>query len=530
MAREPDADSRPISVAELMARARELDEAPTDGDAASSDGSGRRRRGGAGSVSFAELTGELPRVSDAPSRSGRQTGAPETDAPAAASAPSADPESRFVPTEQAARAAEPARRPFPRSEPPRPTREPEVFPRSEAPVGRPFEPPVRPAAWSAPDRGAGERPVHPPTRDISSGAIADRFRDQRRAEAEDAVETGIIPRVEQATDVDVSTPPTGSLDGADVGHLTPQEREREFERYRNFEDIDDLAEPEAEPKKKRGRFGGLLRGRSATADDRSRPRDDQPDESDDHEQSDDRPWTRWPADDAAETDPDVGHSTRSNELRDHLRDSGDFDFADDRLGARHPDFGLDAEDDGAVADATAAFDAARPFPRDDAAPRPAPPADGRRRRDVDAETQIVDLDKAQVDAYADERDAQGHPAYADTAVDEQPRRRRSRTDVADTSSVDADTDTEASPARQWAMLGLQVVLGLVVGVGLFLGFHELWKWNVYFALVLAVVVMFGMVTTVHVVRRSQDLISTLLALGVGLIVTIGPLVLLASGS
>ena len=39
-----------------------------------------------------------------------------------------------------------------------------------------------------------------------------------------------------------------------------------------------------------------------------------------------------------------------------------------------------------------------------------------------------------------------------------------------------------------------------------------------------------MVTTVHVVRRSQDLISTLLALGVGLIVTIGPLVLLASGS
>ncbi|GAA1460520.1 hypothetical protein [Williamsia maris] len=508
MAREPDADSRPISVAELMARARELDDASTDGDAGSdgsgSDGSGRRRRGGAGSVSFAELTGELPRVSDAPSRSGRQAAEQESNEPAATSAPSADPGSRFVPTESSARVAEPTRGPFPRSEPPRPTREPGVFPRSEAPAARPFEPPTRPAAWASPDRGAGDRPVHPPTRDISSGAIADRFRDQRRAVAADAVETGIIPRVEQAPEVDASAPPTGSLDGADLGHLTPQEREREFERYRNFEDIDDLAETEPEPKKKRGRLGGLLRGRSATAADL--PIDDAPaDPADDHEQWDDRPWTRWPADDAADTDAADTDAAETDEVRDHLRDSGDFDFADD---------------------STTAFGAGESFPRDDAAPRPAPPVDGRRRRDADAETQIVDLDQAQVGAYADERDAQDHPAA--TAAPEQPRRRRARTDDADTTST--EHDTEASPARQWAMLGIQVVVGLVVGVGLFLGFHELWKWNVYFALVLAVVVMFGMVTTVHVVRRSQDLISTLLALGVGLIVTIGPLVLLASGS
>ncbi|GGF22270.1 hypothetical protein [Williamsia phyllosphaerae] len=454
MAREPDADSRPISVAELMARARELDEAPAAD--AGSDGSGRRRRGGAGSVSFAELTGELPRVSDTPS---------------------ADPESRFVPTDSPTDGSERPRAPFPRSEPPRPTREPDVFPRSEVPAARPFEPPTRQAAWASPDRGAPERPVHPATRDISSGAIRDRFRDQRRAVAEDAVETGIIPRVEEAPEVDASTPPTGSLDGADLGHLTPQEREREFERYRNFEDIDDSAETAPEPKKKRGRLGGLLRGRSESTDEE--PRD-----------ADERPWSRWPADDAAATE----------EVRDHLRDSGDLDVADD---------------------------SAEPFPRDDAAPRPAPPADGRRRRDADAETQVVDLDKAQVAAYADERDARDRPA--DAAVDEQPRRRRARTDDADTTTTET-SDTEASPARQWAMLGVQVVVGLVVGVGLFLGFHELWKWNVYFALVLAVVVMFGMVTTVHVVRRSQDLISTLLALGVGLIVTIGPLVLLASGS
>ena len=50
----------------------------------------------------------------------------------------------------------------------------------------------------------------------------------------------------------------------------------------------------------------------------------------------------------------------------------------------------------------------------------------------------------------------------------------------------------------------------------------------YFALVLAVVVIFGIVTFAHLVRRTRDLPTTLLALGVGLLVTIGPLVLLAS--
>ena len=65
-------------------------------------------------------------------------------------------------------------------------------------------------------------------------------------------------------------------------------------------------------------------------------------------------------------------------------------------------------------------------------------------------------------------------------------------------------------------------------MGLFWGFTELWKWNVYFALVLAVLVIFGIVTFAHLVRRTKDLTTTLLALGVALIVTIGPLVLLAT--
>ena len=47
-------------------------------------------------------------------------------------------------------------------------------------------------------------------------------------------------------------------------------------------------------------------------------------------------------------------------------------------------------------------------------------------------------------------------------------------------------------------------------------------------LVLSVVVIFSIVTLTHVVRRSRDLATTLLAVGVGLLVTIGPLVLLAT--
>ncbi|MGW5524790.1 DoxX family protein [Gordonia sp. NPDC003950] len=85
-----------------------------------------------------------------------------------------------------------------------------------------------------------------------------------------------------------------------------------------------------------------------------------------------------------------------------------------------------------------------------------------------------------------------------------------------------------SPALSWLAIVAEVVVGLVVGVGLFWGFTELWRWNPYFALILAVIVIFGIVTFTHLVRRTNDLVTTLLALAAGLIVTMGPLVLLAT--
>lgn len=89
-------------------------------------------------------------------------------------------------------------------------------------------------------------------------------------------------------------------------------------------------------------------------------------------------------------------------------------------------------------------------------------------------------------------------------------------------------DERPSPVREWLVLVGETIVGLAVGVGLFWGFTELWKWNVYFALILAIVVIFAMVTFSQLVRHRRDLPTTLLALGVGLVVTIGPLVLLAA--
>ncbi len=84
---------------------------------------------------------------------------------------------------------------------------------------------------------------------------------------------------------------------------------------------------------------------------------------------------------------------------------------------------------------------------------------------------------------------------------------------------------DRSPLWGWLALVGEVVLGLAVGAGLFWGFTVLWKQYVYLALVLAVVGIFAVVTFAYVLRK-RDLPTTLLALAVGVIVTIGPLVLL----
>ncbi|EID16396.1 hypothetical protein MXEN_04728 [Mycobacterium xenopi RIVM700367] len=76
---------------------------------------------------------------------------------------------------------------------------------------------------------------------------------------------------------------------------------------------------------------------------------------------------------------------------------------------------------------------------------------------------------------------------------------------------------------------VQSILAVAFGAGLFIAFDQLWRWNNIVALVLSVLVILGLVAGVRVVRRTEDIGSTLTAVAVGALVTLGPLALLQSG-
>lgn len=72
---------------------------------------------------------------------------------------------------------------------------------------------------------------------------------------------------------------------------------------------------------------------------------------------------------------------------------------------------------------------------------------------------------------------------------------------------------------------LQSMLAVAFGAGLFIAFDQLWRWNDIVALVLTVLVTLGLVAAVQAVRKTVDIGSTLTAVAVGLLVTLGPLAL-----
>jgi hypothetical protein len=80
-----------------------------------------------------------------------------------------------------------------------------------------------------------------------------------------------------------------------------------------------------------------------------------------------------------------------------------------------------------------------------------------------------------------------------------------------------------------ALIVGQCIIAVAFGAGLFVAFDQLWKWNNIVALVLSVLVILGLVVGVRVVRKTEDIGSTLIAVAVGALVTLGPLALLQSG-
>ncbi|HWS93577.1 MAG TPA: hypothetical protein VN306_14135 [Mycobacterium sp.] len=75
------------------------------------------------------------------------------------------------------------------------------------------------------------------------------------------------------------------------------------------------------------------------------------------------------------------------------------------------------------------------------------------------------------------------------------------------------------------LIVLQSILAVAFGAGLFVAFDQLWRWNSIVALVLSVLVILGLVVGVRVVRKTEDIASTLIAVAVGALITLGPLAL-----
>ncbi|ORB31328.1 hypothetical protein [Mycolicibacterium parafortuitum] len=100
--------------------------------------------------------------------------------------------------------------------------------------------------------------------------------------------------------------------------------------------------------------------------------------------------------------------------------------------------------------------------------------------------------------------------------------------------LDDDLDVEDEPRKMSSVVHAawivgQCVIAVFFGAGLFVAFDQLWKWNNIIALVLSVLVILGLVVGVRIVRKTEDIGSTLIAVAVGALVTLGPLALLQSG-
>jgi hypothetical protein len=159
------------------------------------------------------------------------------------------------------------------------------------------------------------------------------------------------------------------------------------------------------------------------------------------------------------------------------------------------------------------------------------------------DAELANEDSAYVRSYL--RSSAGRSRGKDAADDVGP---RPDTDYRDIADIDDEQDYredladdrhgDVGDSSAWSrtenmrlggMVVLQSILAVGFGAGLFIAFDQLWRWNNIVALVLSVLVILGLVVGVRVVRKTEDIASTLIAVAVGALVTLGPLALLQSG-
>nr|WP_051182602.1 hypothetical protein [Nocardia vinacea] len=152
---------------------------------------------------------------------------------------------------------------------------------------------------------------------------------------------------------------------------------------------------------------------------------------------------------------------------------------------------------------------------------------GRRGRSKPAEPEVYD---GLTDVYEpfptgdvldDEEDFDDDDVDSDHSFASRLSPRRARSRVARKSEYDANR-------RQWMILGGQSTGAAVAGMLLFKGFERMWEMLPWVALCLAMIVILGLVALVRILRRTDDILSTVIAVVVGIFVTLGPLAFLLS--
>ncbi|SDF62241.1 hypothetical protein SAMN05216553_102377 [Lentzea fradiae] len=133
--------------------------------------------------------------------------------------------------------------------------------------------------------------------------------------------------------------------------------------------------------------------------------------------------------------------------------------------------------------------------------------------------------------YVDD-DSQEYAAYraeddylADDDADELDEGPAGLDDVAE-ADEDLDEGPQRSAGKEWLIMIGQLAVGVLGGAGLWLAFNFLWRAVPAAALVVALAVTVGLVLLVRKIRRADDLQTTVLAVLVGLIVTVSPAAML----
>ncbi|SDI67155.1 hypothetical protein SAMN05192558_10623 [Actinokineospora alba] len=121
------------------------------------------------------------------------------------------------------------------------------------------------------------------------------------------------------------------------------------------------------------------------------------------------------------------------------------------------------------------------------------------------------------------------PAGADRDFDDSDFDEDFDPDPRDRDDDDDEIDEDANPGREWAIMAGQLALGVVGGAAVWLAFNWLWGFLPAAALAAALAVIVGLVLIVRKIRKAEDLQTTVLAVLVGLVVTVSPAVLLLLG-